>query len=271
MLPKMMYGTAWKEDRTEGLVGAAIAVGFTAIDTANQRKHYHEAGVGAALASRWARGERKRFFLQTKYTFARGQDHRLPYDPDAPIATQVAQSFASSLEHLGVERIDSYLLHGPSQRPGIGERDVEAWRAMERLLADGKARHIGVSNVTAEQLAAFVDLAEHPITFVQNRCYATLGWDAEVRALCARNGITYQGFSLLTANRPVWNGRVVADIARAEGITPAQVIFAWALHLGIVPLTGTTDARHMTADRAALDIALPRAALDRLEQLSSPP
>ncbi len=269
MLPEIMYGTAWKEDRTEGLVGAALAAGFSAIDTANQRKHYHEAGVGAALRPRLARGHRDRYFLQTKYTFAMGQDHRLPYDPDAPVSTQVQQSFASSIEHLGVEYVDSYLLHGPSQRPGLGERDIQAWRAIEALRVDEKTRHIGVSNVTADQLRAFVDLAEQPLTFVQNRCYATLGWDAEVRAICADNGITYQGFSLLTANRPVWNGEIVAGIARDQEMTPAQVIFAWARHLGILVLTGTTDARHMTADLAACDRTLPPDALDRLERLSS--
>ena len=86
-VPALMYGTAWKEERTESLVRQALAAGFTAIDTANQRKHYHEAGVGAALAaSGMARGD---LFLQTKFTYVRGQDHRLPYDPKADIGTQV--------------------------------------------------------------------------------------------------------------------------------------------------------------------------------------
>ena len=61
-------------------------------------------------------------FLQTKYTFQQGQDHRLPYNPASPIPTQVEESFASSLEHLGVDRIDSYLLHGPSRVRGTRRR-----------------------------------------------------------------------------------------------------------------------------------------------------
>src|SRR5690606_23480104 len=96
-VPALMYGTAWKEDDTARCVADAIAAGFRAIDTANQRKHYHEAGVGAGIAQ--AGVERDALFLQTKFTYRRGQDHRLPYEPQADLATQVEQSFASSLEH----------------------------------------------------------------------------------------------------------------------------------------------------------------------------
>src|SRR5690349_5770333 len=108
-VPGLMYGTAWKEERTEALVRDALAAGFRAIDTANQRKHYHEAGVGAALAASGVpRGE---LFIQSKFTFRRGQDHRLPYDPHAELAVQVQQSFESSLRHLGLSTLDAYVLH----------------------------------------------------------------------------------------------------------------------------------------------------------------
>src|SRR3954453_22618981 len=101
--PRFLYGTAWKEDETRGLTGLALLQGFRGIDTANQRRHYHEAAVGEAVAAAGAGGlvAREDLFLQTKFTSRRGQDHRLPYDPDAPIHAQVEQSFATSLEHLG--------------------------------------------------------------------------------------------------------------------------------------------------------------------------
>jgi hypothetical protein len=105
-VPSIMYGTAWKEDRTQALTLEAIATGFRAFDTANQRKHYVEEGVGAAVTAAIASGivRREDLFLQTKFTYQRGQDHRLPYNPDCNLTTQVRQSIASSLEHLSVTR-----------------------------------------------------------------------------------------------------------------------------------------------------------------------
>src|SRR5262245_7012343 len=87
-VPRFIYGTAWKEDRTQELTELALGQGFRGIDTANQRRHYHEAAVGRAVAAVAERGllTRDELFLQTKFTFRRGQDHRLPYDPAAPIA-----------------------------------------------------------------------------------------------------------------------------------------------------------------------------------------
>src|SRR6266566_6416820 len=106
-VPRFLYGTAWKEDQTQRLTELALQQGFRGIDTANQRRHYHEAAVGQAIAASIKSGlvAREDLFLQTKFTFRRGQDHRLPYDPNPPIATQVEQSFAGSLEHLGTEVI----------------------------------------------------------------------------------------------------------------------------------------------------------------------
>ena len=250
-VPPLMYGTAWKEDDTARCVADALAAGFRAIDTAAQRKHYHEAGVGDGIAGFLADHGRDALFLQTKFTYARGQDHRLPYDPAAAPAAQVQQSFASSLSNLGVARLDALVLHGPEASEGITATDRQVWRAMEALHADGRTRLLGVSNVSADQLRALLDLARVPPAFVQCRCYASRGWGADVRAVCDEAGAVYQGFSLLTANRGVWNHRDVAAIARRLGATPAQVILRFAQAIGILPLTGTTDARHMTQDLAA--------------------
>src|SRR5262245_36644415 len=95
-VPRFLYGTAWKEDDTARLTRLALEQGFRGIDTANQRRHYHEGAVGQAIREAVAAGlvAREALFLQTKFTFRRGQDHRLPYDPDAPVALQVEQSFA---------------------------------------------------------------------------------------------------------------------------------------------------------------------------------
>jgi diketogulonate reductase-like aldo/keto reductase len=257
-VPSILYGTAWKAERTRALTAEAIGCGFRGIDTANQRKHYMEAGVGEGVQSAIAAGTvtRDQLFLQTKFTPKSGQDDRLPYDPDAGVTAQVHQSIDSSLEHLGVTRLDSYVLHGPAYTTGLTDADWRAWRAMEDAAQAGRTGFIGVSNVTAEQLAMLVAGAEIAPAFVQNRCFARTRWDAGVRAFCAAHDIVYQGFSLLTANREVLASPRVREIAKRHGKVLAQVVFRFALEIGMMPLTGTSDSQHMRQDLDLFGFAL---------------
>lgn len=252
-MASLVYGTAWKEDDTARLVGLALRAGLRAFDTANQRKHYVEAAVGDAIAAAIAAGvvRRESLWLQTKFTHRGGQDHRLPYDPRASVAEQVRQSFASSLVHLRVEVLDSLLLHGPSVSRGFAPEDWEAWSAMERLCAEGRVKAIGVSNVTREQLDGLLARAKVPPSIVQNRCYASRGWDGDVRQACRAHGIAYQAFSLLTANRKLLARQALGAIAARRGLTREQLVFRFALDAGMTPLTGTTDEEHMRLDLAA--------------------
>lgn len=251
-VPTLLYGTAWKEERTEALVRQALAAGFRGFDTANQRKHYHEAGVGAALKAALAEGVARRedLFVQTKFTHVRGQDHRLPYDPRSPVAEQVARSFASSLAHLGVERLDAYVLHGPSTSRGLGKDDWEAWGAMEALQRAGKTRLLGVSNVTLAQVEELYEAAAVKPAIVQNRTLVYPEADARTRAFCRERGIAYQGFSLLTAAPALLAHPVVRAAAARTGRTPAQVVLRFWLEQGVVVLTGTTSPEHMAHDLA---------------------
>ncbi|HEY1533742.1 MAG TPA: aldo/keto reductase [Polyangiaceae bacterium] len=271
-IPTFMYGTAWKEERTEALTRLALQAGFRGIDTANQRKHYFEAGVGAALKGALQAGDvtRAELFLQSKFTFLAGQDQRLPYDRAAAIGQQVAQSFESSLVHLGTDYLDSYVLHGPSARRGLQAADWQAWRAMEALLQAGKVRWLGISNVSLEQLQALCADAVIQPRFVQNRCYAKTAWDRAVRALCREQGIAYQGFSLLTANRAELAGSVAQSIVARTGRPLAQILFRFSQLLGILPLTGTSQLEHMRLDLAAGEIELSPAELAALEGLACP-
>jgi diketogulonate reductase-like aldo/keto reductase len=268
-LPLFLYGTAWKEDATEQLTLLAIEQGFRGIDTANQRKHYHEAGVGRAVKVAIDRGlvQRDELFLQTKFTFRAGQDERLPYDEHAPIEQQVLQSFAKSLDHLQTDRIDSYVLHGPSRRMGLGPDDWTAWRAMEVLHDSGKARNLGVSNVFLDQLELLVKQARVKPRFVQNRCYASRGWDRDVRQFCAANEIIYQGFSLLTANRDVLANSAVAKLAHKHHCSAAAIVFRFAIDVGMLPLTGTTSAVHMQADLAVAKFQLTTAEVELIDKI----
>jgi diketogulonate reductase-like aldo/keto reductase len=269
-VPDFLYGTAWKEERTAALVELALREGFRGIDTANQRRHYFEAGVGQGLAAAYHAGvvTRDDLFLQTKFTYRPGQDHRLPYDPAAKLSVQVAQSMASSLEHLGTDQVDSYVLHGPSLGYGWTDADSEVWEAMRKERDAGRTRLLGVSNVSLLHLEQMVAAHSEAPAFVQNRCYARLGWDREVRRFCSERKIVYQGFSLLTANAEVVRHPLVAGLAARAGATAAQIVFAFARAIGMLPLTGTFDGEHMKQDLASSALELPADEVRAIETLA---
>jgi len=268
--PRFLYGTAWKEDRTQALTELALRTGFRGIDTANQRRHYFEAGVGLALAAAYRAGvvTRADLFLQTKFTHQNGQDHRLPYDPAASLSTQVAQSMASSLEHLGTDYVDSYVMHGPTSGHGWVDDDTEVWAAMVKERDAARARFLGVSNVSLRHLVQMVAAGAEAPAFVQNRCFARFGWDRGVRSFCMEHKIVYQGFSLLTANPEVLHHPLVARIAARAKATPAQVVFRFALAIGMLRLTGTSDAEHMKQDLASDTLALDADEVRALESVA---
>jgi diketogulonate reductase-like aldo/keto reductase len=268
-IPSFMYGTAWKKEATAHLVELAVSVGFRAIDTANQLIHYQEALVGEALQALAKQGiKRDSLFLQTKFTSLDGQGGRAPYDPSADLATQVRQSFDSSLAHLHTNYLDSYVLHGPYSRRGLGDEDWEVWEAMEELYQSGKTKMIGVSNITAAQLGELCERARVKPMAVQNRCFAISGWDLEVREICQAHDVIYQGFSLLTANRDVLAHPEIRTIARRLSATPAQVIFRFAMEIGMLPLTGTTNEQHMREDLQAEQITLSSEEIERIETIA---
>jgi diketogulonate reductase-like aldo/keto reductase len=212
-------------------------------------------------------------FLQTKFTYQPGQDHRLPYDPAAPLSTQVEQSMASSLDHLATDHVDSYVLHGPSSNHDWTDADAEVWEAMRKERDSGRTRLLGVSNVSLRHMQQMAAARVELPTFVQNRCYARLGWDRAVRSFCREHKIIYQGFSLLTANQEVLDHPLIASLTRdslagSANATPAQVVFSFARAIGILPLTGTTNAEHMKQDLAARNLTLPPDAVQAIESLA---
>jgi diketogulonate reductase-like aldo/keto reductase len=284
-VPRMFYGTAWKEDRTAELTQLALNYGFRAIDTANQRKHYYEEGVGQGIAAflqsqadpisthSQSPSLNQRFdsplFLQTKFTFQAGQDHRLPYDPKAAIGEQVKQSLAKSLQHLRAEKIDSLVLHGPMYRSGLSPEDWEAWRAMQELAEQGQVRFLGISNVSSSQLRLLIKDATIKPSFVQNRCFAVQGWDREIRQICREHGVTYQGFSLLTANRQIFADRQLRAFVQQYRCTAAQLIYSFALHQGMIVLTGTTNEDHLREAQQSFMLELDEACVAYLDGIGS--
>lgn len=255
-MPPIVYGTAWKEERTADLVELAVGVGFRGVDTAGQPRHYDEARVGEALARVKGNGVgRDDLFIQTKFTPLQGQDPaRVPYDKSAPPAEQVLQSFETSKKNLRTGVVDSLVLHSPVSPY---EQLLEVWGAMEEIHAAGGARQLGISNCYHAHLleALYKDAGVKPAV-VQNRFYPMTGYDVDVRRICGQHGIVYQSFWTLTANPHVLESEVVRTIAGSHERTEAQVFFRYLTQVGIVPLTGTTSERHMREDLAIFDFEL---------------
>jgi diketogulonate reductase-like aldo/keto reductase len=207
--------------------------------------------------------------VQTKFTPVGGHGRQVPYDANADLAEQVQQSFESSLRNLRTDYVDAYLLHGPYSHPDLVSADWEVWGAMEELYRSGRALAIGVSNVNAGQLEALVNGAEiRPMT-VQNRCYAVRDWDRPVRDICGREGIQYQGFSLLTANPFVLAHPRILYMADRIRRTPEQIVYRFASAAGIVPLTGTTDEDHMREDLEIFEFDLTDQEIELIENINA--
>ena len=247
-LPPIIYGTAWKKERTAVLVEQALTLGFRGIDTAGQPKHYDEAGVGLGLAQAIKAGvNRKDIYLQTKFTPVDGQDpQRIPYDPKASLSRQVEQSFAQSLQNLRTDYLDGLILHSPLPKR---EDLLEVWTAMEAIVDAGGARLLGISNCyELERLEDFYHSARIKPAVLQNRFYAQTGYDRELRHFCRRNGIIYQSFWTLTANPDILAHPTVKGLSTKHQRTPAQIFYRYLTQVGILPLIGTTSSTHMRED-----------------------
>lgn len=262
-MPRLIYGTAWKKERTEELVRAAASAGFVGFDTANQPKHYAESLVGDALRG-LPRGqfflqsvERRRlcyfwahlFLRRTKFTPLGGHDERVPYATNVTISEMVRQSVAGSLVNLRTDYLDSLLMHSPFEDL---KSTLLAWRAFEDEHDRGRALRLGISNVDFETFQHVYAAARVKPSVVQNRFYARTGYDRGLRAFCAEHGIEYQGFWTLTANKDIVNGDVVHGIAQRLGRPVVSVFYAALKQLGVVVLDGTKDEGHMADDSELL-------------------
>jgi diketogulonate reductase-like aldo/keto reductase len=255
-MPRIIYGTAWKKERTADLVVKAIQAGFRGIDTACQPKHYNEPLVGTALQRLKDHGiEREALFLQTKFTPLAGQDPRqVPYEKNAPIELQIAQSFETSKNNLQTEYIDSLVLHSPMAPHALL---MKAWNAMEKIQKTGGARQLGISNCyDTDVIRSLYTDADVKPAVVQNRFYQETGYDANLRLWCSKHEVIYQSFWTLTANPHILASNTIRTIAQKYKKTEAQIFFRYLSHSGIVPLTGTTSEQHMREDLGIFDFEL---------------
>lgn len=266
-MPNMLYGTAWKKDKTADLVTTAVKYGFRGIDTACQPKHYNEGGVGEALQKLSNEGiHRKDLYIQTKFTPINGQDPlNIPYNRKAPLNEQVAQSFEVSKKNLGVSYVDGLILHSPLENI---DQTMTVWQAMEEIYNQGGTKLIGISNCyNFEMLKEIYELASIKPRVVQNRFYQDTDYDSEIRKWCQKEKIIYQSFWTLTANPQILMSELVQKTAQTHQKTPPQIFFRVLINLGIVPLTGTCSDKHMKEDLEVFNFDLPISVTEEIASL----
>lgn len=227
--------------------------GMTLVDTAEMYGNGHaERLVGQAIRESGVRP-----FVVTKV-----RPHLASYEG-------VLRAAQGSLRRLGVERIDLYLLHWPSEEHPLGQ----TMRAMRRLIRDGVVRFAGVSNFTVDQCRqAEEELADVPLTC--NQVYYWLGQRAAERRLlrfCEAEGITLMAYSPLGSGRFAAGnspgGSALAEVARELGVTPPQVALAWLVHKSpaVVAIPKAVQPEHVRANARAADVSLDAMQLQRLE------
>lgn len=251
--PTLKYGTAWKTDRTAGLVKQAIMAGFRHIDTACQPRHYNEAGVGEGwtAAAKELGLKRSDIWIQTKYTNVEGQDpNDIPYDPETTIEERVKQSVAKSLENLQTSYIDSLVMHGPEHE---WADTFKVWSTFESFVDQGIVKQLGISNAWDVEFVKYLHNSTRiKPKVVQQRFYGDTKYEVDMRTFCDENGIEFQSFWTLGANRHALRNERVRALAQVKNLSPETLLYAFCLTIGITVLDGTTNQQHMDEDIALL-------------------
>ena len=236
-MPRLGLGTAGGDDNlTRRRVRDALSVGYRLIDTA--AKYGNEVGIGQGIADSGL--PREELFVCTKL---RGADQG--YEP-------TKKALDASLERLGLDYVDMYLIHWPLPRL---DRYVESWHAMEELLAAGKARGIGVSNFLPEHLDRLAGSSSTVPAINQIELHPRLP-QTEQRADNTRRGIVTQSWSPLARAGDLLAEPVLTSIAHRHGRTPVQVVLRWHVQLGLVAIPKSARLEHLRQNLELFDFQL---------------
>ena len=247
-IPNIGFGVWQVPDAdVDAAVSAALDAGYRHVDTA--RLYGNEAGVGRALAS--SDVPRDDVFVTTKVW---NDDH----GRDTTLA-----AFDASMGRLGIDVLDLFLIHWPA--PGR-DRYVETWQAMRELRDDGRVRAIGVCNFHPPHLQRLFDETGEWPSINQVELHPYLQQTA-LREFAAEHGIVTESWSPLASGKRVLDDPVIGQIAREHGATPAQVVIAWHLALGLVVLPKSVTPSRIVENLAAADLTLSEADLDAIAGL----
>jgi 2,5-diketo-D-gluconate reductase A len=247
-MPVLGLGVAeLSDDEAERAVSAALEVGCRLIDTA--AAYGNEAGVGRAIAASGI--PRAELFVTTKLATP---DHGFSR---APVACN------ESLERLGLDYVDLYLVHWPAPAQG---KYVDAFGGMIQSRGDGHARSIGVSNFTEDHLSTTIDLTFVTPAVNQIELHPLLNQD-ELRKANAQHNVVTQSYTPLALGKLVENP-TVASVAAEYGKTPAQVLLRWNVQLGNAVVFRSTSAERIAANLDIFDFELPAEHVDAINGLN---
>jgi 2,5-diketo-D-gluconate reductase A len=221
---------------TAQVVRAAFDAGYRHIDTAQMYRN--EEGVGRALAESGL--PREEVFITTKL------------DNDRHGHDEAGRALDESLRRLGTDYVDLYLIHWP--RPAA-DRYVETWKGFEKLLADGRARAIGVSNFTVRHLTRLAEETDTVPAVNQVELHPRLA-QAELREYHEAHGIATEAWSPLAKGGELLRDPTLLDLARAHGRTPAQVVLRWHIQLGNIVFPKSSRPERMRENINVFDFEL---------------
>ncbi|WP_062104378.1 aldo/keto reductase [Bacillus niameyensis] len=247
-VPQLGLGV-WKvpNEEAEKAVVQALETGYRLIDTA--KIYGNEVGVGEALAK--CDVSREELFITTKvWNSDQGYESTL-------------KAFDESLEKLGLDYVDLYLIHWPTPQY---DSYVETYKALEKLYKDGRTKAIGVCNFEIEHLERIMKECEIKPSVNQVECHPYLQ-QKELKKFCKEHGIYLEAYSPLMNGTKVLEDPVIKEIAEQHGKTPAQVILRWHLQTDVIVIPKTVTASRMEENLAVFDFELSDVDMDKIAAL----
>ncbi|KYD20052.1 aldo/keto reductase [Caldibacillus debilis] len=257
-MPQLGFGV-WKipDDQVTQVLEKAFEIGYRSVDTA--RIYKNEEGVGRAVAESGI--PREELFITTKvWNSDQGYENTL-------------KAFEASLQRLGLDYVDLYLIHWPTPKY---DQYVETYKALEKLYKDGRVRAIGVSNFDIDHLERILNECEVVPAVNQVECHPYLQ-QKELKAFCKKHGIAVEAYSPLMNGKDALQDEVILKIAKKYGRTPAQVILRWHLQEGVIAIPRTVTPSRMEENFRVFDFELSEedmkeiAALDRNVRVNAVP
>lgn len=250
-IPQLGYGVWQVEDEVaEKVVGTALETGYRHVDTA--AIYGNEAGVGRAIAN--SDVAREDIFLTTKL-WNSDQGYESAFE-----------AFNASLEKLGTDYVDLYLIHWAKPQQSLY---LDSWRALIELQKQGKVRSIGVSNFPEEQLREIIEKTGVVPAIHQIELHPYFSQEA-LRAVHAEYGIVTEAWSPLGNGSDLLQNPVLAEIAERHGATPAQVVLAWHLAKGTVAIPKSVTPSRIEENLASVNVKLTAEDIAAVDALSTP-